>query len=114
MLILAAYAAIGRFFVNRWMMPRLFYALTNHRVIRYFDGPFGALKTHPLDNLPYLELSVRRDGSGTILFELNDDGFWFQNWRNLTPEPLLAGFKFHDIDDVQSVYAQIENEIARQ
>ena len=68
------YMIVGRFFVQQYMRGRTRYAITDKRVLQIRGGKLTCLDRNAL---PEIQLTVNRDGSGTIAF---GNGYSFQPW----------------------------------
>lgn len=66
--LIGLYMLVGRFFVDAFRRRSVIYALTDQRIMVYSGVSVRELKSLNLTALPGLQLSERRDGSGTILF----------------------------------------------
>ena len=105
------YITIGRFWHDAWLRRRLYYAVTDQRVLVLRGAKARAITSLDLHRLPRLELSEQRDGTGTIGFEtnapfsgrsMNGFGWWV---------PALGGTtQFFRIDQPRSVYELIRKQ----
>jgi hypothetical protein len=71
---------VGRFFVDAWQRKRIYYGVTNERVL-IISGVFSrTIKSLNIDTLNDVSLSERRNGTGTITFGSTPQMFdWFSN-----------------------------------
>lgn len=108
-ILIGLYMVIGRFIYKFWEKSHTYYALTNQRAIIIRTGLSNNFTAVCLHILPTLNLQVRRDGSGTIIFgERTTEPSFPLGRRHLyrrseSPE-------FNDIPAVQQVYALIEQQ----
>jgi hypothetical protein len=105
------YFIAGRFFYDAWIRQRLFYAVTDKRVLILRADPWSKLTSRDIPSLPLLEVSERRDGTGTIAFDRDEVAFAmfvmrrpFDGW---TPP---ANAQFFRIPDPRKVYELIRNQ----
>ena len=81
-LVYASYWVIGRFFVDAWQRAKMFYGVTNERVI-IVSGIFSKnVKSLPLRTMTDISVSERRDLSGTITFGPAED---VSDWKSKLP-----------------------------
>jgi hypothetical protein len=98
------YLIVGRFFVDAKQREKTYYALTNERVI-ILSGLFRRdIRSLNLKNLSDINLSVKNDASGTIMFGPSHPMAWWYSglaWpgmgRNTTPA-------FEMINNAKRVY----------
>jgi hypothetical protein len=62
------YFVFGRFLVDAWTRRRMFYAVTDKRVLIARAKPFSKFTAISLSQLPNVDLDERRGGRGTIRF----------------------------------------------
>ncbi|PWR22882.1 hypothetical protein [Zavarzinia aquatilis] len=67
-LVVGFFILFGRFWADAYIRRRLFYRVTDQRVMIVRQGPFAELKSLDIQKLPTLELDERSDGRGTIRF----------------------------------------------
>ena len=108
-LLVGLYMVLGRFFHDAEIRKKLFYAVTDQRVLVLRKSKITSLDIH---RLPRLELSERGDGTGTLTFEAANFGPWaggvngFSWWL-----PALSNAtQFFRIDDPRKVYELIRNQ----
>jgi len=107
------YLIAGRFFVQQYMRKRTVYVITDKRVLQIRGGKMASLDRR---TLPEIQLSVNRDGSGTIVFG-NGYGLgpWARTWHRgvgmdgsmYGPSPRSARYGcvvLENIPDVNQVY----------
>jgi len=107
-LVIGLYLMAGRFFHDARIRKKLFYAVTNQRILVLRGSKITSLDIH---RLPRLELSEHRDGTGTLAFEASNSMSWgdmsgFSWWL----PALSAGTQFFKIQNPRKVYELIRNE----
>jgi len=113
-LVMALYAAVGRFIFKRWMNAHTYYALTNRRALIVQQARRRNLAVFPLDQLTSIETSVQADGVGTVF--LGQTTVFDAIYGNTGLSFLKSGVytpAFYDISDAKGVAAQID-ELRRQ
>ncbi|HEX2764000.1 MAG TPA: hypothetical protein VHM92_09215 [Allosphingosinicella sp.] len=99
-LLLGGLLLAGRFPLDLFLRSRLFYALTDRRVLILNAGS-GKLKSIDIEYLPMLDLEEDRGGRGTLVFASGDGE---RSWReNLSPA-FQPGVRFYRIEDARRVY----------
>jgi hypothetical protein len=111
------YMLAGRFLHDAFGRARLFYAVTDRRVLVLRTGRFrGGLRSIEIEYLPMLELRERRDGRGTLVFDLGEDnntwGGPFQGPDHLSPA-LADGARFYRIEQPRLVYDLVRKQAER-
>lgn len=107
-LVIGLYLIAGRFFHDAHIRKKLFYAVTNQRILVLRGSKITSLDIH---RLPRLELSEHRDGTGTLAFEAGPAIPWggmngFSWWL-----PALGpATQFFRIDQPRKVYELIRNQ----
>jgi hypothetical protein len=99
------YMIWGRFLYTSWKKGKIFYAVTNKRVLVVDTGRGRKVIAAFLQQLPAIEKSVRSDGLGTITFGLapttrggrSNMGGWDGGLSSPVPT-------FVDVEEVESVY----------
>jgi hypothetical protein len=105
-LVIGLYLIGGRFFHDAYLRKRMFYAVTDQRILIVRGSKIISLDIH---RLPRLELSERPDGSGTLAFEAANSGPWgggmngFSWWL----PALSAAAQFFRINNPRRVYELI-------
>lgn len=104
--LIGLYLIVGRFFHDMYIRREMIYGLTEKQIIIKRGDK---LRFVDLSSLTDMQLSTKKDGSGSILFnsrlhQINSRG----NSSNLAFTPLSMGLGFEAIPNVQSVYSQIE------
>lgn len=109
------YLVLGRFLVDAWLRSRMYYALTDRRVLIARAAPFANFTAIGLKQLPQADLSERPDGSGTIRFGSpptvglgRNQGWAVWSGPALSPLP-----QFFGISDVRTVFDLVQKAIAR-
>ena len=107
-LVIGAYLIIGRFFHDAHIRKKLFYAVTDQRVLVLRGSKITSLD---IRRLPRLELTEQRDGTGTLAFEAASFGYWggmhgFSWWL----PSLSTATQFFRIDNPRTVYNLIRNQ----
>lgn len=110
-LVVGLYLIIGRFIHDAWIRKRLFYAVTNQRVLILRGLNSQNLKSLDIRRLPKLDLSEHSDGTGTL--EFDGDSSLFSSRRNgfgsWTPA-LSAASQFFRIANPRKVYGLIRDQ----
>jgi hypothetical protein len=109
-LVVGLYLIFGRFFHDSAIRRRLFYAVTDQRILVLRGVRSPKLISLDLDRLPKLELTEHRDGTGTIEFE-GGNSLWSGNrngWGYWAPA-LSAAIQFFRIDNPRRVYELIRD-----
>ncbi len=105
-LMIGLYLIAGRFFHDAHLRRKIYYAVTDQRILILRGAKFTALD---IDRLPRLALTEHRDTTGTIDFEagngplsgMNGFGSWV---------PALGGTaRFFRIDDPRRVYRLVRD-----
>jgi hypothetical protein len=111
-LIVGLYFIFGRFIHDAAVRKRLFYGVTDQRILILRGTRSPKLKSLDLRRLPKLELTEKRDGTGTIGFDGDSSMFstnrmgGFGSWA-----PSLSGAsQFLLIDNPRKVYELIRNQ----
>jgi hypothetical protein len=103
------YMMFGRFFFDSWQRSRIYYALTNERVI-IISGIFNqSTKTLDLMKIPELNISKKGNGRGTIIFGASPPMAWAytgSGFPNMGRYNIVPSFEM--IDDAQTVYQHIK------
>jgi hypothetical protein len=106
--VVGQYIIWGRFLYKAYRNRRTFYALTNQRVLILATMRARRLQTLFLNQLPVINKSVRRDGSGTLEFGVSPN--WAAGVYANSGMDFLAGRSgpaapaFYEIPDVNSIY----------
>ena len=110
-LALGLYFIVGRFFYDAWLRQRLYYAVTDRRVLILRGNPPLKLTSRDIQSLPMLELSERSDGTGTLAFDSEDLGYsMFVRRRSFAGWTSAANAQFFRINDPRRVYELIRNQ----
>ncbi|HKO04501.1 MAG TPA: hypothetical protein VJW51_07115 [Candidatus Acidoferrales bacterium] len=103
--LIGQYLIWGRFLYTSWKKGKIFYAVTNKRVLVVDTGRGRKVTAAFLQQLPAIDKSVRRDGIGTITFGLvpvtygrrSNVASWDGGLSSTVPT-------FVDVEDAESVY----------
>jgi hypothetical protein len=111
-LVFGLYFTVGRFIHDAALRKRIHYAVTNERVLVISGLLSLKLTSLDLQRLPRLELSERRDGTGTISF---DSSGWMSNFGryngfSMWLPALGSAAQFYRIDNPRKVYELIRNQ----
>ena len=113
-LIAGVYLIFGRFFHDAAIRKRLFYAVTDQRILVLRGSNSAKLKSLDIDRLPKLELTEHSDSTGTIELDgdssflgsrMNGFGYWTPALSNAT--------QFFRIDHPRQVYELIRTQPRR-
>lgn len=111
-LAIGLYFIVGRFFYDAWLRRRLFYAVTDRRVLIFRSEPFPRLTSRDIPSLPLLELSEHRDGTGTVAFDRDEVAFaMFVMRRHFYGWTPPANAQFFRIADPRKVYELIRDKL---
>lgn len=104
--LIGLYLIIGRFFHDMYIRKKMIYGLTEKQIIiKRGDN----LRFVDLSSLTDMQLTTKKNGSGSILFNNKHNQRNSKNPpSNLTFTPISTGLGFEAIPNVQSVYNQIE------
>ena len=105
--VIGQYLIWGRFIYRSYRARRTYYAVTTKRVLILTLMRARNLQSLSLDQIPSITKSVRRDGSGSLIFAPLPN--WVGAYANSGMEAFgsaAAGFvpAFNDIKEVDSVY----------
>ena len=108
-LVIGLYLMVGRFFHDARIRKRMFYAITDQRILVLRGSKITSLDIH---RLPRLELSEHRDGTGTLAFEAANFGPWGGGMNGLSwwLPALSSATQFFRIPDPRKVYELIRNQ----
>jgi hypothetical protein len=110
------YLIIGRFLHDAVVRRGIFYAVSDRRVLQLRTGLFGGLRSLDIKRLPQLDLEERRNGRGTLKFELSEDNFALfrprrRDWSWWVPS-LSFDLRFQAIEQPRFVYDLISRTAA--
>lgn len=98
----------GRFFVDILQRKKMYYGVTNERII-IVSGLFSqATKSIDLKGLTEITFDEKSNGLGTIIFgrnEIEDSNGWYRSNQNRT----ISAPTFEQIPNVKNVYEIIRN-----
>jgi hypothetical protein len=103
------YFIAGRFFVDKAQRSKTFYALTNERVIIVSGFINQNVKTLNLKTLSEINVSTKRNGSGTITFGATHPMSWLYTgggWPTMGRYHSAPSFEI--IEDAKKVYQQVK------
>jgi hypothetical protein len=108
-LVAGLYFIMGRFFHDAAIRKRLFYAVTDQRVLVLRGSKITSLD---IRRLPRLELSEHRDGTGTLAFEAANSGPWGGGMNGLSwwLPALSTATQFFRVASPRKVYELIRNQ----
>ncbi len=111
--LLGLYLLVGRFFNKRWNKLRLYYALTNYRVLILKTGTTSPLSGIPWDKVPAIGKAQGYVGTGTVTFAQvrwwkTDTGNTGLEFFTVFPQRKVTAF--YDLSDADRVYA-LANEL---
>jgi len=106
--LVGVYLIFGRFLLDAWSRKRIYYAITNKRILISRSGPFGKLTAMNLNQLPEASLSESANGLGTIRFGQASSpwarGNGFSSWSPaFDPTP-----QFIAIENARAAFNQIQ------
>jgi hypothetical protein len=91
----------GRFMLDIWLRRRIYYAVTNQRVMIVREGPFPSFTAIQLERLPEVRFTGNRQGRGTLRF--GGTNMPFQRMNSWTPA-LSTTPQFLGIDNAGQVF----------
>ena len=111
--LLGLYLLVGRFFNKRWNKRRLYYALTDHRVLILKTATTPPVLAVPWDKVPAIGKAEGFGGTGTVTF--SKARWWKTDYGNTGLEfftllPSGRVMAFYDIAEVDRVY-NLANEL---
>jgi hypothetical protein len=110
-LIVGLYLIAGRFFHDAGIRKKLFYAVTDQRILVLRGRRITSLD---ITRLPRLELSEHRDGTGTLAFEGGNNMSWGgMNGFGLWLPALSNSTNFFRIQNPRKVYELTRNQAHR-
>jgi hypothetical protein len=100
----------GRFLYVAWKKKHLIYAVTDKRVLVVSLGRNRGVKATALDQMPTIEKTVRRNGTGTLTFgigpPLTGRGSTMGSWDGGLSSPVPT---FVDVEEAENVYRMISD-----
>lgn len=107
-LVVGFYMVFGRFFVDILQRKKMYYGVTNERII-IVSGLFSqATKSIDFKGLTEITFDEKSNGLGTITFgrdEIEDSNGWYRSNQNKT----ISAPTFEQIPNVKNVYEIIRN-----
>jgi len=102
--LVGVYLVAGRFFLDAWIRRRIYYAVTNKRVLILRSAPFSKFSAMSFGQLRDTNLTESANGRGTIRFATKDFSGWIPALDS-TPQ-------FLAIEDARRVFDQIQRAVA--
>jgi hypothetical protein len=108
-LVAGLYLIGGRFFHDARLRKKLFYAVTDQRILVLRGSKITSLD---IQRLPRLELSEHRDGTGTLGFEASDNFSWGggRNGFSWWLPALSSATQFFRIQNPRKVYELVRDQ----
>jgi hypothetical protein len=107
LVVIGLYFVVGRFIVDAWVRRRVYYAVTDQRILIERGAPLWRFTALNIARLPDITLEERSNGRGTIRFEESDRRM--RAWSpSLDPTPQLLS-----IEDARRVFDLIQRSRAR-
>jgi hypothetical protein len=103
--VIGLYFVFGRFIGDAWLRGQKLYALTDRRILIVSGALRRQVRSLFLEGLAEINLSVRRDGKGTITFGRDSLPWWMQRGFYFTQMGNAAAFEL--IEAPQRVLALI-------
>lgn len=113
-----AYYGVWQYILLHMRLKKAEYVLTDRRVLRLYDGKAEAhdlrAGAHPFGVLPPIYMTLRPDGSGTIILSADFLGHEYQRDPSLLRVlPLQQQFRLDCIPEASRVWALIHNAQSR-
>lgn len=109
-IVIGLYFLVGRFFVDMIQRRKVYYALTDERVIIISGITIRNTKILELKNIPEVNLSAKRNGKGTITFGVLPPNAWMYTGNfSFNSSKTYMPPNFEIINDVNVVYQHITN-----
>jgi len=102
------YFIFGRFYIDMVQRSKTYYALTEKRIVIISGLRNQNIKTLELKKLPEINISIMRNGSGTITFGSSHPSWMYSGSWFLNPGRYNNAPGFDMIDDVKMVYQSIK------
>lgn len=109
------YVMIGRFFYKKWKKQHTYYAVTEKRVLILTTGWYRQLKAASIDNLPSIEKSTGKNGTGNVIFGNSTfgDGIYLNSGMDfVSANRKNFPAAFFDIKDADAVYVLVSRLMA--
>ena len=105
-LIIGVFMAVGRFWVDRANRRKLYYLVTNRRIVILKSGGASASRSLDIKRLPIIELEEQPDGTGSIRFGASGGFLKGNNYGTWLPS-FDAVPQFIGVDKARAVYELI-------
>lgn len=103
-LVIGLYIILGRFWHDSSLRKRIYYAVSNKRIIILRTYRSTKIASLDRDRLPRLDLSEHRDGTGTIIFEASSvDPMMSMGFGWWVPS-LAASMQFFRVAEPRRIY----------
>ena len=106
-LVVGLYLIAGRFFHDAHIRKKLFYAVTDQRVLVLRGSKISSLD---VNRLPRLELSEHRDGTGTLAFEASTLSLGTMNGLSWWLPAVGSAAQFFRIQNPRKVYELVRKQ----
>lgn len=103
------YLIFGRFWFDAWQRTKIFYGVTDKRVIIIYDVINKSIKSLSIDTITDVSMTEKNDGSGKITFGPEQPGYKWSGSANWLSMGQYTTPSFDAIDNVRSVYEIILN-----
>ncbi|CAN7266100.1 PH domain-containing protein [Rhizobium sp. LjRoot254] len=104
-ILIGVYMIVGRFFVDAYLRSKIFYAITDGRLLILREGVFGGVQAFQLSQLPAANFSGSPAGSGTLDF--TDGSSFNRNFGAWTPA-LAKGARLLKIENAWAVFTLLQ------
>lgn len=109
------YLIWGRFLYGFWKKARVYYAVTNRRVIAVQRAPNRKVASAYIDTLPALMKTVRSDGIGTVTFA-QAEPLWSRQrgwgaWDPMRVDDIPSFIDIYDADEVYRLVAGLREKV---
>ena len=101
------YLIIGRFILDAYLRKKIYYAVTNQRILIMRSRPFASFTALNLDRLPALTIIESPSGKGTIYFGPQGQALGRNGFDGWTPS-LGPTAKFIAVENAKTVFGQIQ------
>jgi len=100
---------IGKFFYQKWQRKKIFYAVTNQRIIIKYGIETQNIKTLLIKDLNDINVNIRKNGKGVIAFGTTlGIQMRYRRYGDDYIERTMCAPTLEMIDDVQNVYDLIK------
>lgn len=110
--VIGQYMIWGRFLHAAWRKKRIFYAVTNRRVLILADARTRSLNAAMLETIPIIQKVVRRDGIGTLTFgaPISDRSKDMGSWSGISTSGTPTFVDIPDAEQVHALVTRLRNE----